>query len=206
MKKSLLIPIIIIFTALFVLLGANYLLSLRKISYTLDSSVSEIKVYSSKEKEVGSLTGDNNLLLQDGKYYIIPEGENISKEKIPFTVEGEDKTITVRPTYTDQHLKELFKKEQSAIELAISTKYPSLYPDYTLTTHTLFHRGEWFGGLLEPKVSDIRDRRDPYRVILHKKDSEWKVIRRPEYILTSSRYGEVPIDILREINRLTPSQ
>ena len=202
MKKSLLIPIIIIFTALFVLLGANYLLSLREISYTLDSSVSEIKVYSSKEKEVGSLTKDNNLHLQDGKYYIIPQGENISKEKIPFTVEGEDKTITVHPAYTDQYLKELFKQEQSAIELAISTKYPSLYPDYTLTNHTLFQRGEWFGGLLEPKVLDIRDERDPYRIVLHKKDGKWEVVRRPEYILTSSRYSEVPIEILRSINLL----
>ena len=111
-------------------------------------------------------------------------------------------TISVNPSYTDESLSKTLEVEQGAIESAIAAKYPDVYNNYTLRQGVLYEQGQWFGGLLKPKVVDTRDQKDPYRIVLHKKDTSWEVIRRPEYILTSSRYQEVPVEVLREINAI----
>lgn len=205
MKKKYIIIASVLILLLFAGLGANYLLSLRKITFTLQNDVTGASVYDSKDKEVKRFEKEGgSALLRAGRYYAIPAGENISKDKINFTVDDKDSTITINPAYSSEYLAKLLKKEKSAIEAAITKKYTSALSDYTLERGALYNHGEWFGGLLAPKVSHTRDRRDPYRIVLHKKDDSWEVVRRPEYILTASRYQEVPVDILRKINELVP--
>ncbi len=97
----------------------------------------------------------------------------------------------------------LLLNEKPAISNAIATKYPSVFTEYALTHQTLYKKGEWAGGLLEPKVQDKREQKDPYRIVLRKQNDTWEVIRRPEYILTSSKYKDVPTDVLDAINLIT---
>jgi len=205
MKKRLIISVSIIMAAALAMTGVNYLLSLHKVTFTLNQEVTAISVYNSKEKRVGRLASSGEISLQEGEYYAVPEGERLATDKITFTIEKSDKAITVNPPYEREYLDEAVKRELPAIDAAITAKYPSLISGYTLKSGTLYGRGEWFGGLLAPKVPSPRSLKDPYRIVLHKKDGSWEVIRRPEYVLTSSRYNEVPVEILRQINTLTES-
>ena len=204
MKKKLIISVCAIFAALLALFSANYLLSFHKVAFDLDDSVTKITLYTADDTQISTLTSSDHTLLREGKYYVIPEGEKIATDKIPFTVEKKDITISIQPGYTKDFLSSSLKEELPAIETAIAKKYPSLSPQYTLANSTLYQKGEWFGGLLAPKVSDSRDIRDPYRIILHKKDGEWQVVRRPEYTLSASRYKEVPTTVLRAVNAIVP--
>ena len=202
MKKRYLLIISILVAILFAGLGVNYLLSLRKVSFILENNTESITVYNSDKKSIKEFSSNGHMLVQKGDYYLIPSGDNLSSDAINFSVSKEDKTVVVNPSFTDEYLDKKLQEEMGVIESAIASKYPSVYDDYTLAQGKLYKQGNWFGGLLKPKVSDIRDERDPYRVVLQKKDDGWHVIRRPEYVLTSSRYEEVPTDVLRAINSI----
>lgn len=203
MKK--LLPTVTIFVIITVIItGVFYLLSLRKVTFDIQSNVNNVIIYNSNDNEVNRISSSGDISLREGDYYVISEGEHLDTGKIHFTVEKNNKTVTINPSYSEGHLNDLLGNEIKDIEAAISSRYPSLISEYTLERGSLYRHGDWFGGLLAPKVSDIRQQRDPYRVVLHKKDSEWQVIRRPEYILTSSRHSEVPIGVLRQINQIVP--
>ncbi len=202
MKKRFFLTIIALLILLFAGLGVHYLLSLRKVTLNLDEQTDEVTVYTSRDKVVKQLSSDGRLLLKEGEYYVIPTGANIAPDKISFSVTNQDMTIDIQPAYTKDFLANLLKNEVSAIEAAIVKKYPSALKDYTLAQGSLYARGEWYGALLKPKIRDIREQKDPYRIILHKNDGMWEVVRRPEYSLSSSRYSEVPIDILRKVNAI----
>lgn len=200
MKKRLFITSFALLVILFAGLGVNYLLSFHKVTFALKNDTNEITVFDSSDKEIKRLSSDGNILLQSGNYYVVPKGENLASDKIPFSVEKSDLTVVVAPARTKEYLTNKLKEEIGAIKTAVAEKYPTLINNYTLAQGALYEQGEWFGGLLKPKVADIRQQKDPYRIVLHKKDGKWEVIRRPEYVLTSSRYEEVPVEVLREIN------
>lgn len=202
MKKRIIISIGILLAATAAVLGGNHLLSFHKVTFTLEDGTSTMSIYDTNGKEVKKSLPGGSTFLREGKYYIIPSGEDIASDKINFTVEKENKNITVNPPYSKQYLEKLLEKERAAIETAIASKYPSLISGYTIESGTLYERGDWYGGLLAPKTSDKREQKDPYRIVLRKKNGSWEVVRRPEYILTASRYKEVPIEILRAINKL----
>lgn len=205
MKKQLIITSLALLTLLGVGLGIHYLLSLHKVTFTIDKEVEEIVIYNAGDKDIKRLSSDDKVLLRAGKYYAVPAGENIVTDKIQFSVEDKDVAVDIQPPYTSEFLADILKDEAEAIRTAVVKKYPSALNEYSLVQESLYKRGEWFGGLLAPKVNNVRDKRDPYRIVLHKKDGSWNVIRRPEYILTSSRYNEVPIEVLRQINTLIQS-
>lgn len=202
MKKRFLLITIVFMILLLAGFGIHYLLSLRKVSFVFEGGTEKITIYNSDKKNVKELSSNSHTFLREGSYYFVPYGANLSSDTIEFSVSNSDKTIVVHPSFTDEYLADELQKEIGAIETSISLKYPSLYNNYTLSQGALYKQGDWFGGLLKPKVSDIRDEKDPYRIILHKKDGGWQVIRRPEYILSASRYEEVPLDVLRAINSI----
>lgn len=184
------------------LVGVNYLLSFHKITFSVQKEVSGATVYRSNGQKVKYLEESGTVLLRTGEYYVTPEGENVSQDKINFTVTGGDITVTIDPDYTKEYLAKLLVDERPLIKTTITEKYPTLISGYVIQKETLYKKGEWLGALLVPKVENPRNQKTPYHIVLHKKDGKWEVIRRPEYVLTSSRYSEVPIDILRQINSL----
>ena len=202
MKKKLYISIGMIILGLGIILGANYLLSLHKVTFTLDSNVTSAAIYRVDSHKIKDIKTNTTILLQAGKYYLIPEGKNINEDKIGFTVNKGDMTVSINPDYTKEYLNTLLKTEKPLVEAVVASKYPTLIGNYTFQQETLYKRGEWFGALLAPKVDDARDQLSPYRIILYKKDGKWEVLRRPEYVLNSSKYTNVPIEVLRAINKL----
>ncbi len=203
MKKRLYISSAIIIIVLALLVSANFLLSFHKITFSLANDVTSATIYRSNKQKIKDITTkDTTAFLKNGSYYLIPKGTNISQDAINFSVKKGSKTIAVNPSYSKEYLADLLKKEEAPIETALTTKYPSVLAEYTLKQGNLYQHGDWFGGLLAPVVDDARDQKDPYRVVLHKQNGTWQVVRRPEYILTSAQYTNVPIGILRAINLL----
>lgn len=202
MKKNMIVPIIGFIIILCAGLGVHYLLSLRKVTLVIQKGTDSITLYTSKNKTLKELSATGSIQLQEGTYYIIPKGKNIDDSKFFFNVENTEKTITVQPAYTTSFLASLLPNEIDEIKDAILKKYPNTFTSYTLSQGSLYGRGEWYGGLLKPVVSDNREQKDPYRVVLHKEKDTWNVVRRPEYTLNASRYKDVPIEILRKINAI----
>lgn len=194
-----------IIAVLVLVAGASFLISFHKVSLTLQKEVTGATLYRADKQKIKHFTANNTILLQSGKYYIIPEGDHVSQEAINLTVSSNDMTIDIDPYYTKEYLNDLFTQEKLSIRAAITSKYPLIITGYSLEQETLYKKGEWFGALLVPHISDPRDQRDSYRIVLHKKNGNWEVIRRPEYVLTSSKYPDIPTDILRSINKLVRS-
>lgn len=202
MKKRIIISICILLVGIASVVGANYFLSFHSVSVSLGDATKSATIYTSSGKEIKQLSSSGKITLREGNYYIIPTGDHITTDKITFTVEKNDKNITINPPYSKEYLATELTKELPAIQAALTAKYPTLITNYILKSGALYERGDWFGGLLAPKVNDIRDRRSPYRVVLHKKDTSWEVVRRPEYTLSASRYKEVPTNVLRAVNAI----
>lgn len=203
MKKTILITIGVILIIALSAFGTSYLLSHHKVSFVLQNGTTSATIYQSDKKKAGQVTPNGHLLLKKGDYYAIPDGSNIATTPVNFTVMERDLTVTINPDYSEAYLNTLLVGETPAITAAITTKYPSILATYTLDQSTLYKRGDWYGGLLLPKVKDIREQEDFYRIVLHKENDKWQVIRRPEYILTASQFTSVPTDILSAINSLT---
>lgn len=200
MKKTISFTIGIILVIALTVFGISYLLSLHKVSFSLKNNTTSVTIYRSNKQKIKQITSGNHIFLTKGNYYAIPEGSNISKNQIDFSVTNKDMIVSINPDFSTDYLNSLLPKEEPAVRAAITAKYPSVFASYTLAKETLYKQADWFGALLEPKVSDPRDQRDPYHIVLQKQNSTWQVIRRPEYILTSADYKDVPIDVLRAIN------
>lgn len=203
MKKLLIIITTSLIAVTALIAAVFYWTSLREVSFTLENT-SSVTVFNSDDKDIAKLQKDDTLRLRKGSYYVIPEGDNISADKITFKVEDSDLEVHVNPPFSDNYLHELLDEELPTIKESITSKYPKESEGYVLDKAQLYGRGEWAGGLLAIDSPATGHQRDPYRIVLHKKDGEWQVVRRPEYILTASRYSEVPIEVLREINQIVP--
>lgn len=93
------------------------------------------------------------------------------------------------------------KDETPAILSIIQTAYPKIITDYTIGTGKLYNEGKWYGTTLTYKGTDTNNR-DTLRVLLQKKGESW-IIRTtpPEPILSAKKYPDVPISVLKAINK-----
>lgn len=203
MKKRVILSVIIIAVAIAGALALAYFSSFHKVSLSFSSDVTGASVHKEKGDIVGKLTGAGDISLQDGTYYIVPEGEKVSKDKIPLIVKDKDQSIAVDPDYSTTYLSSSLRKEQSAITSEITSRFPLVATNYTVQSGTLLHHGEWYGALLVQNVSDIRDERDFYRILLHKESNTWKVVKNPELVLTKVEFNGVPEKILDAVNQLS---
>jgi len=91
--------------------------------------------------------------------------------------------------------------ERPTIDIVMRAAYPKISSEYTVGPGQLFDEGRWFGATLTYKGSDI-DNRDTLRILMQKKDGLW-IVRTtpPEPLLSRKKYPDVPVDILRTINK-----
>lgn len=212
MKKIIIILIVLSIGVIAGVSGVAYVRSFHKVTFTLSSDVSQAILYRSAASKNGgpgaalqTITSSTIVSLQDGSYYLAPKGDKIASDSIPFTVKGQDTAVAVNPAYSPAYLSSLLAAELPTISAALSINLQPALAQYSLVQPRLYEKGEWFGALLTKKVSDPRDQRDYYRVVMQKQNGKWGVIHRPDLILTTSTYPNVPIDILKNVNRLAPS-
>lgn len=216
MKKLAIFSIIIMALTAGTVATIIYINSFQKVSVTLGEDVTEATLYKVNPEEghdheikgdpQQKITKSGELSLQNGAYYIIPEGEKISKEEITFTVDNGPLSVDVRPSYSDEYLISLLNSEQAAITQVITDKFPSNMANYVIKEGALYKKGEWYGALLMSNASnpDLRSQSDYYRIILHKENGVWSVVQTPQLVLSAAEFKDVPADILRAVNKLTP--
>ena len=213
MKKLIIIAISIIVIAIisaFVLMQVS---SYHKVTFAFGDDVTGGTLFRIKESEAGNheiagdeiqkITASSEVSLQNGGYYVIPEGEKVSKYDISFTVADQDMSVDVKPGYSADYLKAAYAKELPAIQAAMNQAFPLIASGYTPAQGALYEKADWYGAILTKKVADPRDERDFYRIVMHKTNGIWKVIEQPELVLTSAQFKDVPVDVLRSVNKLT---
>jgi len=203
MKKRIIISIVIILLGIAGMVAFTYLSSLHKVSVTFSKDVTSATVYDEKGGEVKKIGKAGDITLQNGNYNIVPDGEKISKEKIPLVVKDTNQSINLDPDYSKDFLGNALKNEQTAITKEMTSSFPLIATDYSIQDGTLLHHGEWYAALLTRNVSDIRDVRDFYRILLHKESDSWKVVEKPELVLTKSEFKDVPVKIIDAVNQLS---
>lgn len=105
---------------------------------------------------------------------------------------------------TTEELDTQLTAELPAISSVLSAAYPTIASDYIINRGKLYHKGEWYGTTLTYKGTDI-DNRDTLRVLMQKKDTVWTIRSTPpQPLLTSKAVGDVPKDILKDINQPAP--
>lgn len=91
--------------------------------------------------------------------------------------------------------------EQPAIHQAITTAFPTVSTDYTIDRAKLYHRGEWYGAILQYKGSDTINR-DTLRIVLQKKNGTWIVRSSPPQILISKMdIPNAPNGMIDDLNK-----
>jgi hypothetical protein len=215
MKKLVILLIAVTLVAAATIAGLMYYNSFHKVTVTLGDDVSAALIYKINPEEghnhevhgdeLQKLSASGELSLQNGSYFIIPEGEKVAKDEISFTVKDADMPVSVAPGYSRGYLDELLKTEKTAIEAAITSAYPAQMQTRTVEKGTLYKKGEWYGALLasnDPNL-DLRSQTDYYRIILQKTDGAWKIINVPQLVLTTAEFKDVPQEILRDVNNMT---
>lgn len=215
MKKTIITTSIIIVVIIAAVFGYQYISSFYKVSVALHKGVEGATLYKVNPDdghvdpdelsgtELEKISGNKTVSLQKGEYYLVASGPNLSKDPIHFSVINKPVAVEVDPDYSSEFLAQQLAVEAPAITSAMIAQYPLISSDYTVTNGTLYQKGTWYGALLTKKVSDPRDQQDYYRVVMHKENEKWKVINKPELILTTTDFKDVPIEVLRAINKLS---
>jgi flagellar basal body-associated protein FliL len=203
MKKRIIIAVIVILVGIAAVAAYAYFASFHKVTVSFSPDVTSATLYKEDGKEIEKVSTAKEVLLQNGTYYAVPEGQKVSDKEITFTVKDSGLELALDPDYSTDFLQQTLVKEQSAITTAATTSLPLIAQSYSIEEGTLYRHGEWFGALLIQKTADIRDERDFYRIILHKESDTWKVVGKPELVMTKVEFKNVPASVLKSVNQLT---
>lgn len=185
---------------------AMYLLSFKTITFDVKKNDLTAGVYladdSERNNKIADVKQGSSLRLQEGKYVAVPQGELYSQAPIPFTVEKSDATVTINPSFSEEHLANILSEEASAIKATLEQAFGSMLDDFDIDTGKLYLEGQWYATTLTHHMPDPADQGDIYRVLLLKKDNHWEVIGKPKLVFTTIDFPNVPLVILQDANRL----
>ena len=147
----------------------------------------------------GSVKGRGELNLQQGDYYILPQGKKYDPTEIPFSVNDKDVTIKVNPGYSLEYLAAELVKELPAIKATITAKYPMATSNFQLNDGKLYQDGTWYGTTLA-QYAQPGQNGDVYRTVLHKVNGTWQFAAAPELVLSAPLHKDIPESILSDLN------
>lgn len=105
------------------------------------------------------------------------------------------------PLPTTVELEATLLQEQPLIDAAIAKALPTLQEFYTTERQKLYHRGEWYGAILQYTGGDVNSR-DTLRIVLQKKKGAWIVRTTPPSLLVNAiDLPDAPIAMLDDINK-----
>lgn len=108
---------------------------------------------------------------------------------------------TEPPLPSTSELAQILSKEQPAITTSMQAKFPKLQKNYTIERAKLYHRGEWYGAILQYKGTEPT-KRDTLRIVMQKKKGEWIVRTNPPQLLVNKiDIPEAPQSMLNDINK-----
>lgn len=202
MSRKAIIILVSILVAIAIVVGiVLYILSFRTVTFDIVPENMSITVSrQGSDEDIATLDQDGSLQLQNGTYIITPMHEDYSSSPIPFTVAGEDMTISIDPHFSSTRLESLASTEMVAVNQLLNQTFPDIIKDFTIQPGTLYQKGEWYATLIQQNPLPGGQQGDTYRVVLHKVDGKWQIAAGPEIVLSAQDYPDVPFAILTDIN------
>lgn len=138
----------------------------------------------------------------DHKYLVKYFGaEGYDNNTISLNPSFEQKTLRIKPYYSDSKLSSMQANEMPAIRQAYVDKYGAVNI-YELQPGNLYGYGDWYGTTLIYKGNDDFNN-DTLRLIMHKESGQWIIkTSPPDITLSKYIYPDIPVDILRKVNSL----
>lgn len=202
MKKNIITILIIIILIIVGVVTYNYINSFHNVSFYFEQNNSKVEIYNNKYKIINSFKSNTfNLSLEKGEYYYKVIGDKYSSVTYPFKVIDKSEKINITPDYSDSYLALLLVNEKDDILNNLNNTYSKIIDNYKISNERLFKRGEWFGATIDKKTNN--NFTDTYKVIFHKVNNKWEMVRYPEIVLTKYNYPDVPIEILNSLNDLS---
>lgn len=201
-RKTLIITLIVLIIVIIGIGTLIYWQSFKTVKYVLrrgDISATVYRQNGDERKSIDTINKDTERQLQRGKYVIIPTVDIYSPEPIEFEVKDQDITVEINPDYSGSYRRALREIELPAINAAITSTYPNVIGDFTITTGEIYKEGQWYATLLVQKAQGS-DEGDLYRTVLKKEDGKWTVKAKPSLVLRAHDYPDIPKDILTSIN------
>jgi hypothetical protein len=152
------------------------------------------------ETKIATLDKTGELRLQNGRYVIMPEGEKYDRSSIKFEVKNADQTIDINPGYSASHLDSLLNIELPALHSVLTSMYPRVITGFTLDRGRLYDEGQWYATTLTQKTMTPDEEGDIYRTVLKKENGIWNIKAKPDLLLSTKAYPNIPKAILSNIN------
>lgn len=209
MKKRL---IIILSVAVLLIVGGliiGELLQYRTVSFNIAEPTSSVDIYNkvndspdpAASPKVASATNNQSVSLKSGEYFYVPSGSNIDTSAVVFSVNN-NTVINVVSPYSRDYLSVIAQQESSAVKAAIAEKYPEIIARFNYSSITAYSRGQYIGVVLTPVDMDEHNPSGYYRAVLQKDGGTWKLVGRPEIVLTKYNTPDVDVNILTNINSI----
>jgi hypothetical protein len=205
------------------LVGVSILTSSQTLTITYASTnplvkTSVYKLLDANEGDPGQAVDPKNLVkevtqtskfkLRKGRYAVVTSGSpDYQTQSSSVILGGTAQSVGVDPTYSTAKLQSQLVKEQATLVQTVTTTVPAFTNKYKITSGKLYQRGDWYGALIVPNLTDDQlstQYVDNYRLVAHKENGVWKVLTLPpELIISSLKYPNIPHDILVDVNKLT---
>lgn len=200
-RKTIIILISILIAAIIGVSVTLYILSFRTVTFDIvPENVSITILKEGSDQQLDTLNQDGSLQLQDGTYEAVPTHKDYTSNSIPFTVDSEDITLTIDPAFSSARLESMADSERTAIDKLLRQSYPNVIKDFTIQPGTLYEKGQWYATTLQQNPLLGGQQGDMYRVVLHKEDTQWRIVAGPKIVLSTQEYPDVPFAILTDIN------
>lgn len=205
-KITLIIAIVLVVLIYFIVRNMQ---SYHRITFTIEPPATGVVIQNKSDGSKGAvdikkITTSQTLYLQDGEYQYIPEGEAIDSSLVSFAVDGENKEIKVHPNFSAQYLSDQLVKELPKINTIIIDKYSSIMSDYEINNAILIGDTNWAGVIITPKNMDANNPTTYFRAVLKKEGDTWRIMNKPEVVLTIYNSPDINREILQQINNLSP--
>lgn len=207
MNRNKLIAFLLTIVILSSIIGVvAYLLSFRTITFSVSREDLTLNVYTSADRErknkIAEIKNGDTLRLQEASYQAIPTNKDYDELPLYFNVEKGDKTVELKPSYSNQRLESLLEADLPAIQTLLASTYPQVNSGFELAKGQLYREGQWYATTLTQIPESRGDIGDIYHVIMLKKDGKWSIIDKPTLVLTTATAKDVPLDILQDANRM----
>lgn len=140
--------------------------------------------------------------LKKGEYIINFKGSDYASQFINLDLSQNNQVIILEPEYTDSKLSSLLPEEEENIKNVVKQRFLRNKSEYQISNMRLFILGNWAGVKIEKTSSDEQEYyQDVFRLVLKKENNQWLIVNeKPELIINSISYPEIPKSILKEIN------
>jgi hypothetical protein len=164
---------------------------------TTNDAAIEIFKKDDTKKRVITITKPGEIKLKKGSYIGVVSGNQYQPHQQDFTVSDSVVTVEIIISYTDDRLFDITSREQTNI---VNTLKKSLKGFNSATDSISYPKTYRLGDWASVVIQTSRAPADYYHVILKKENGNWRIMTRPEIVLSKINYPSIPEDVLRATN------